>query len=214
MVSADALLEMSENFAADTLNLFKVVFKEDDLVRRKEGVFELQEYYDHPERYESKFENYLPQLSILVNCIFWSEKYPRLVTKRFLRDSAPLNSSPKLKVIGDISCDINGSVEITHKATPPDQAFYTYFPQEDRSQDGIQRLGVTVMAVDNLPCEFSRESSQEFSAVLRNFVPAIAQADFRRPGQNVQLPPAIKKALILQGGKLTADYAYMEKFLS
>ena len=93
ILSAEALVEMIDNFSSDNLNLVKVVFSEDDLVRPRQGQFELQDYYAHPEKYESKFESYLPLLSILVNCIYWTEKYPRLVTKEYLKNRTVLESN-------------------------------------------------------------------------------------------------------------------------
>ncbi|MCJ7554512.1 MAG: hypothetical protein MUO34_11580, partial [Ignavibacteriaceae bacterium] len=109
-------------------NVFKVVFEEKDIVNPKKGSFQLQDYYDHPENYEGKFEEYIPYLTILVNCIYWTEKYPKLLTKNFLQSDSYINSEKKLTVVGDVSCDINGSIEITNKATDPGDAFYTYFP--------------------------------------------------------------------------------------
>jgi saccharopine dehydrogenase (NAD+, L-lysine-forming) len=213
VLSAGALAEMVDNFSSDNLNLVKVVFSEDDMVRPRQGAFQLQDYYDHPEKYEGRFEGYLPLLSVLVNCIYWTEKYPRLVTKEYLRNRTVLEPAPKPQVIGDISCDIGGSIEITHKATEPDHAYYTYFADLDRYQDGVQPLGVTVMAVDNLPCEFPRESSEEFSRVLRDFVPAIAAADFRKAPEKLGLPYPVQKALILHSGGLAAEYHYMKDFV-
>ncbi|MCX6556845.1 MAG: hypothetical protein NTW95_05350 [Candidatus Aminicenantes bacterium] len=213
ILSAEALTEMAENFSNDNLNLFKVVFSEDDIVRPLNGAFELQDYYAHPEKYESKFENYLPLLSILVNCIYWTPKYPRLVRKEYLKTRTILESNLTLQVIGDISCDIDGSIEITNQATKPDAAYYTYFAENDRFAAGIDPLGVTVMAVDNLPCEFSRESSAEFSSVLREFVAAISHTDFHKAGVAAQLPYAVRQALILQHGSFCPDYRYMNDFL-
>ncbi len=213
VLSAEAMVEMHENFANDNLNLFKVVFSEDDLVRAREGAFELQDYYAHPEKYAGKFEEYLPLLSILVNCIYWTEKYPRLVTKKYLKDRSVLEANLRLQVIGDISCDIDGSIEITHKSTKPDDAYYTYFAEDDRYENGVQPLGVTVMAVDNLPCEFPRESSIEFSKVLRDFVPRIAAADFAGAAEKLGLPYPVQKALVLHGGAFSPDYQYMNDFV-
>jgi saccharopine dehydrogenase (NAD+, L-lysine forming) len=212
-LSAEALVEMIENFSSDNLNLVKVVFSEDDMVSPRQGVFELQDYYTHPEKYIGKFENYLPLLSILVNCIYWTEKYPRLVSKEYLKNRTVLESNLKLQVIGDISCDINGSIQITNKATKPDDACYTYFAENDRYENGIQPLGVSVMAVDNLPCEFPRESSVEFSAVLRDFVSPISGTDFSQKPKAMKLPFAIQKALILQRGNFSRDYQYMNNFV-
>ncbi len=69
------------------------------------------------------------------------------------------------------------------------------------------------MAVDNLPCEFPRESSIEFSMVLKNFVNDIVEADFMLPFEDLKLPYPIKQALILHRGKLTPEYEYIREFL-
>ncbi len=191
-------------------HLYKVVFKEVDMVQPKAGEFELQEYYNQPEKYNANFDQYLSRLSLLVNCIFWTEQYPRLVTKEYLSRAG---SGLKLQVIGDISCDIEGSIEITHKVTYPDKPTYTYLPAEDEFIDGTVADGITVMAVDNLPCEFPRESSAEFSQVLKEFVKIIAEADFSVPLEDLRLPDPIKKALILHQGELTPEYEYIREFL-
>ncbi len=194
--------------------LFKVVFKEEDLAKPKEGTFKLQDYYDHPEKYQGKFEEYIPYLSVIVNCIYWTNRYPRLVTKNFLRSDKYFKSEQKLMVIGDISIDVNGAIEITNKATDPGNAFYTYFPANDTYEDEIQKDGITLMAVDNLPCEFPKESSKEFSAILRNFVYEIVNEDFKKPFEELALSFPIKKALILQNGELTKDYLYLNNYLT
>lgn len=203
------------HFSKDELskNLFKVVFKEEYLAKPKTGNFNLQDYYDHPENYESKFEEYLPYLSVLVNCIYWTDRYPRLVTKDYLMNEAVKKPPKKISVIGDISVDINGAIEITHKATDPGNAFFTYYPSSDTFEDGIQKNGITVMAVDNLPCEFPKESSKEFSSVLKKYVPEIVNENFNKPFEELSLSYPIKKALILQNGELTKDYLYIKKYL-
>ena len=190
--------------------LYKVVFKEEVMVKPIEGEFILQDYYNHPERYTSKFEDYLSKMQVLINCIYWTEEYPRLVTKEYLQKNA---DSLKLSVIGDISCDIDGSVEITHKATYPDNPCFTYNPKIGSFTDGSNLDGITVMAVDNLPCEFSAESSTEFSKVLKNYVNDIIVADFSQDFEELSLPYPIKKALILHNGHLTKDYEYIKEYI-
>lgn len=212
-MSPQILSEMYENFTLDHFNLYKVIFKEEDLVRPKEGIFDKQDYFNHPEKYEAQFEEYIPYLQILVNCIYWTEDYPRLVTKEYLKNQTLLRSNLNLKVIGDISCDIDGSIEITHKATMPDIPNFTYFADKDAYEDGIHRLGVTVMAVDNLPCEFSREASAEFSEVLKDYVDNIASQNYDGSFEELDLETPSEKALILQKGEFTKDYKYMEDFL-
>lgn len=194
-------------------NLFKVVFEENDLVKPKEGIFQLQDYYDHPEKYEGDFEKYIPRLTVLLNCIYWTNQYPRLVTKKFVTSADYLKSKQKLMIIGDISVDVNGAIQITYKATDPGNAFYTYHSANEKYEDGIQKDGITIMAVDNLPCEFPKESSKEFSSVLKNYVSEIANEDFNKPFEELSLSYPIKKALILQNGELTKDYLYLNKYL-
>lgn len=213
-VSVDVLAENYENFSADNYIFYKVILKEEDLVRRKEGQFDLKEYYNNPELYVSRFTEYAKNLKVLVNCIYWTEKYPRLLTKDYLKDQAAFSDYPNLRMIGDISCDIDGSIEITHKVTMPDNPSFTYFGRENRYEDGISRGGVSVMAVDNLPCEFPRESSEAFSEVLLKFAAEIAGADFNAEFNSLILPDPVKNALILHKGELTKDYKYMESFIS
>jgi alpha-aminoadipic semialdehyde synthase len=70
------------------------------------------------------------------------------------------------------------------------------------------------MAVDNLPCEFPKESSKEFSSILKNYVYEIVNEDFNKPFEELSLSNPIKKALILQNGELTKDYHYLKKYLN
>lgn len=213
-VSPDMLEANFENYSTDNHTLYKVVFKEEDMVKHAEGgMFDKQEYFEHPERYKSKFTDYASMLRILVNCIYWTEKYPRLVTREFLINETYLRSNPAMSVIGDISIDINGAVEISHKATKPSEPCYTWFPKEDAYEDGVKRLGVTVMAVDNLPCEFSREASEEFSSILKGYINEIVNADFEKDVSDINLSDPIKKSLILHKGKLTGDYEYISEFI-
>jgi len=214
VISPLTLEEMAENFSGDAFNFYKVVFQEEDMVRPLKGGFDLQEYYRHPERYAGDFEKYLRYLRVLVNCIYWTEAYPRLVTKEYLKNATVLRSHLNLQVIGDISCDIDGSIEITRKATMPDNPCFTYFADRDAFEDGVQRLGVSVMAVDNLPCEFPAESSSDFSAVLRRFVADTVDCDYGASLESLALAPELKRALILKQGVFTPDYAYMKEFLT
>ena len=137
------------------------------------------------------------------------KKYPRLLTKNYLSQHA----NGKLLVIGDISCDINGSIEITHKSTFPDSPTYTYFPTKNQFKDGNYPEGVTVMAIDNLPCEFSKEASTDFSKVLKNFIPNILKTNFKDSFDDLNLPLPINNGLILHQGKFTEDYMYMNNFI-
>ncbi len=224
-----ALVAQSTDYTQN--KLYKVVFKEEHTVEpispehrpsaSSGHRFEMQDYYDHPEKYRSKFHTYLPHLTLLVNCVYWEAKYPRLVTKADLKrlygGAEPpfdqFRTRPRLRVIGDISCDIEGAIEGTVKSTEPGDPVFVYDPFEDRAIDGIEGQGPVIMAVDILPSELPRDASEYFSSVLMKYVPAIAQADYSVPFEELALPPEIKRAVIVYQGELTPDYRYIEKYL-
>jgi alpha-aminoadipic semialdehyde synthase len=192
--------------------VYKIIFKENDMVEPilDDYKFDLQDYYDNPENYKPKFEYYLPYLSILMNCVYWDPRYPRLITKKYISDNF---NKIRLNVIGDISIDINGSIEITEKATSSDMPSYVYNPKTKSIKDGVDGEGIVIMGVDNLPCELPIESSNEFSNSLFNFVIKIVKADYFKDFDNIDLPSEIKRAVILYHGELTSDYKYIGKFL-
>jgi len=193
--------------------IYKVVFKEEDMVEpiSSDNTFELQDYYNHPEKYRSVFEKYVPDLTMLMNCIYWDIKYPRLITKEFIKKDYDVNY--KLQVIGDISIDINGAIEFTEKSTISDIPSFVYNPKTDSIKDGVEGEGIVIMGVDNLPCELPRESSHVFSTALFDFIPEVVKADFTKDFDDCKLPSAIKKAVILHHGKLTPDYQYIDKYI-
>jgi len=208
------LASVSQNPSNRTI--YKVVFKEQHMVNpvMAGNAFDLQDYYKNPERYRSVFDQYVPYLTILMNCIFWSDRYPRLLTKDYMKKAFLMSEKPRLRVIGDISVDINGAIEFTEKTTAPDAPVFVYNPIIDTVTDGYEGDGVIVMAVDNLPCELPKESSESFSQTLLRFIPGIMNADFTVDDFNMlALPDEIKNAVILYRGKLTRRYQYINKYL-
>jgi len=193
----------------------KVVFREEDMVEPADPGrrFDLAEYYEHPERYRSCFEKHLPHLDVLVNAIYWEPRYPRLVTREWAKSNYVPGRSPRLKVIGDISCDVEGSVELTLRTTQPDNPWYVYLAGEDRVRDGLEGHGPAIMAVDNLPCEIPRESSEYFCTVLKEIVPVLASADWQSSFETLNLPAFLKRAVIVHNGELTPRYRYLYEYV-
>jgi len=196
-------------------HVYKTVFREEDMVEPCDAdtPFDLQDYYDHPEKYRSIFDRYWPFLSVLVNCIYWTEKYPRLITRSEITEHYG-GAKPRLKVVGDISCDPLGSVEFLLKTTATDNPVYVYDTETGKAVDGVAGKGPVMLGVDNLPCELALESSRHFSESLLPFIDAIASADYGKGFSDLALPDPIKKATILHCGVLTPDYGYMEKFIA
>lgn len=194
---------------------FKVVFKEEHLVLPIDpnGRFGLQDYYQHPEKYRSRFSSWVEHLSLLVNCIFWTPKYPKLVTKADLKSWYSDEAQPRLRVVGDITCDVNGSMECNVRVSDLANPVYVYDPLRDEAIDGVEGTGPVVLAVEMLPAELPADASREFSRALMPFVPALARADYSVSFDRCNLPPEIKRAVIVYQGKLTEKYGYLEEFL-
>lgn len=195
--------------------LFKVIFKEEDMVEPADpaGTFALQDYYTNPQNYRSRFQSYLPHLTILVNCIYWDPRYPRLVTLDYLRRAYSNSRPPRLRIIGDISCDIEGSIQCTVKVTDPGNPVYVYNPLDSAVTDGVEGIGPVLMAVDNLPCELPKEASEFFGRTLTPFIPRLASTVFDVPFENLDLPDEFRRAAILHKGELTLKYVHLSKYL-
>ncbi len=211
-ITPEELLSGEPEQEGDTI--LKVVFREEHMVERRDGSdFELQTYYDRPELYRSIFQNYLPHMDMLINAVYWDERYPRLVTKDYLRSVWEQPEAPRLKVIGDISIDIEGSIECSYKATLSDNPCYVYEPVQNRFTDGVAGNGPVIMAVDNLPCEVPRESSEDFSRALKPFLPEIAAVDWKLPLEELKLPFPVRKAVIAHRGMLAPAWKHLNQFL-
>lgn len=200
-----------QNF--DNKKIYKVVFEEKHLVEPvdQSDKFELFDYYNHPEKYKSRFSDYLPRLSVLINAIYWDQKFPRLITKEYLKQNI---KDLKLIIVGDISCDINGSIEFTVKSTEADNPAFIYNPFDDIIIDGFEGEGIADIAIDNLPAELPRDASVGFSHSLMPFIPGLAEADMTKSFEDVNLPAEIKRAVIVYKGDLTPGYKYLEKYLN
>jgi len=114
-ITPEELLTLGDKKADTKKNvIYEVIFKEVDTVKPKDPnhIFDLQDYFKHPEKYESKFYQYVPHLTMLINCIYWVEQNPRLITKKECTEYYRTHSHDKngLRVVGDISCDIQNQI--------------------------------------------------------------------------------------------------------
>ena len=205
-------LEQSEKTLFNTV--YVVVFKEEHMVRRVDGrPFDLQDYYNFPENYESVFEQYLPYLSILVNATYWDKRYPRFVTWDGLRQLYASGKEPKLCAIADITCDVNGSIECNVKSTDTGMPAYLVDARTKSVTDGHKGEGIVLLAVDNLPAELPRDASTFFSNQLKPFLPSLIHADYGKPLAESGLDEALQKAAIVYNGELTSNFKYIQRYL-
>ncbi|MCU0302539.1 MAG: bifunctional lysine ketoglutarate reductase /saccharopine dehydrogenase family protein [Thermoanaerobaculales bacterium] len=195
--------------------IYQTTFTEQDIVAPRDpgAPFELTDYYGRPERYRSTFERFLPHLTVLMNCNYWDARYPRLVTVDELRRLYSGEGRPRLRVIGDIGCDVGGAVECNVRATGPADPVYVYDVATGAAEPGFNGNGPAVLAVDILPAELPVEASEEFAKALAPILPILARADFGRPLEALEVPPEIGRAIIVHRGQLTPAYAYLEQHL-
>ena len=198
--------------------VYQVNFRPREMVEPRLGfcdpnTFDRQLYYARPGRYRGIFERYLPYLNVLVNCIYWDERYPRLVTVEGLRALFDDPRPTRLKVIGDISCDVRGSIEATVRTTTPQNPAYVYEVETGAARDGFAGQGPVIVAIYNLPSEFPREASEAFGQALLPFVGPTLAADTRTAFEHCQLPEPIRRATIVYRGELTPDYRYLAQYL-
>jgi len=199
----------------DEPGLAKVVFREEEMVEPLAGRsrFLLEDYYVCPEGYRACFERYLPHLTLLLNCVYWEPRYPRLVTAAGLRALHGAEDTPRLRVIGDLSCDVAGSVEVTLRTTSPERPVFVYDPETGEARDGFAGRGPVILAVDTLPAELPREASQSFSAALAPLLPALAAADLSGSLEQSGLPAPLRRATIALRGALTPSFAHLARHL-
>ncbi len=215
VVTPEELTQLAGSTTVSAHCIYTTTFKEQDLVQPTDPStsFELQHYYEHPEAYRSRFKPYLPHLSVLVNANYWDKRYPRMVTLDSLRTLYAGGADAHLQVIGDLGCDIGGNVECTVKCTDPGDPVFTWDPATGDITSGFNGQGPVVLAVDFLPTELPREASEEFAATLNRFAADIGRADYSVPFEDLDLPPEIKRAVIVHRGALTPDYRYLEEHL-
>jgi alpha-aminoadipic semialdehyde synthase len=123
------------------------------------------------------------------------------------------NPNLRLSVIGDLSCDIEGTVQITKKATTSSEPAYVYDTVSGKISNDLSQKGIAVMAIDNLPCEFPRESSTEFAEQIRDFVYQIAAHGITDVTNHHALSNAIRNAVVTQNGSLASKFNYLKESL-
>ncbi|MCI4669310.1 MAG: hypothetical protein MRZ79_14340 [Bacteroidia bacterium] len=217
------LSEVAEVFQSDNRNhVYKLVLRISDMFRIKKDskyfgeTFTASErsalYLKEPLEFESNLDTAYPYISMLMNCIIWGPEFPRLLSRD---DAEKLYEDHKLlKVIGDITCDPEGSIQFS-KETWIDEPVFTYNPSSRIEKFGFDGEGITVMAVTNLPCEFPADASDRFSKELAPYLPAILLANYDASSPNdAGLPQEIVDATILWKGEFTQDYKYMSDFIT
>jgi len=169
--------------------------------RISDGGYSQADFYAHPKGYESDFLKFAQVGEILIAAAYWDPNAPKLFE---LDDLKSVKFS--ISVIADITCDIDGSIPTTRRASTILAPVYDV----DRSTaEELPPFGrqdsISVMAIDNLPCELPREASAEFSRQLRHWVV---------PALEKEHSPILEKATLARDGDLTLEYMYLKEYVS
>ena len=163
--------------------------------------FSFRHFIRHPDQYESTFLPFTRVTDILITGHYWDPRSPVFFTGDDMRES-----DFKISVIADISCDINGPLPSTLRATTISDPFYGYNPFLKREEPAfIRSSNITVMSIDNLPGELPRNASHDFGNQLMSST--MYDLFTNHDSQS------IKRATILKEGKLTKAFEYLKDYL-
>jgi len=160
------------------------------------------EFYDDPSGHESDFMRYARVANMFIAGHFYGEGAPYLFTREDAR-----NPDFNINLIADISCDIDGPVASTIRASTIAEPFYGYNPHTEEEVPFDSSGAITVMAVDNLPCELPRDASEGFGEMfLKNVIPAFFDRDENGILERARMTTSF--------GTLTERYAYLHDYVA
>ena len=168
--------------------------------RKDEQVLNNSDFYNHPENYESDFMRFAKVTDFFIAGHFYGNGAPYL----FTRENAKAKDF-KIKFVADISCDVDGPVASTLKASTIADPIYGYNPETESEIDYKDENAIVVMAVDNLPCELPKDASEGFGEMfLENVIPAF----FNNDKEGV-----LQRAKMTENGKLTPRFSYLQDYV-
>ena len=172
-----------------------------DYCERQDGkTLGKKDFFKFPEAYNSTFDRFTSVADFFIAGHFYGKGAPAF----FSRNQAK-NSNFKLKVVADISCDIDGPIACTIRPSTIEKPIYGYDPKTETEIDYKITSAIAVMAVDNLPCELPKDASEEFG---RTFVEKIIPAFFNKDAFGV-----LKRAKMTENGQLMPAFSYLQDYV-
>jgi len=161
--------------------------------------FDLNDFFKHPEHFVSKFAPFTKSTDIFISAHFWDPRSPKMFTTEDMKAT-----DFHMSVVADITCDIDGSVPTTLRASTIDKPFYGYNPKTDKEDVPFNKETICIMAVDNLPCELPRDASDDFGKdLMERVLPFLFKED---------VDAIIERASICKEGKLTPNFEYLSDY--
>ena len=187
-----------------TKNYSQAVYTQIDVLeynKRKDGqVLDFTDFYQNPSEYVSDFEKFTKVSDIYITGHFYGNGAPVILTREMLNAN-----DCKIKVVADVSCDINGPIACTLRSSTIAEPLYGYLPAENKEVDVFHPAAIVVMAVDNLPCELPKDASEGFGEM---FLEHVFPAFFNEDKDGILL-----RAKITEKGKLTPRFSYLQDYV-
>lgn len=203
ILTAMKIKEVSvDNFLTKTFT--QPVFTQIDVLdynRRIDGRnLDTLDFYNNPQEYESDFERFTKVSDIYISGHFHANGAPEILSQEMLQAG-----DCKIKIVADVSCDVNGPIACTLRASTIAEPLYGYLPIENKEVDVFHPAAIVVMAVDNLPCELPKDASEGFGEM---FAQHVIPAFFNNDADGI-----LARAKITQSGKLTERFEYLQNYV-
>ncbi|MFV8342625.1 NAD(P)-dependent oxidoreductase [Flavobacterium sp. XS2P39] len=187
-----------------TKNYAQAVYTQIDVLdynKRKDGqVLDFTDFYTNPHEYVSDFERFTKVSDVYITGHFYANEAPVILTREMLQ-----SRDCKIKVVADISCDVDGPIATTLRSSTIAEPLYGYLPSEDKEVDIFHPAAIVVMAVDNLPCELPKDASEGFGEMfMEHVIPAFFNGD---------VDGILQRAKITENGKLTPRFSYLQDYV-
>lgn len=194
-----------DEFQSDkkTTGLTYCVAALESLVKNQSGTFDREEFKLHPEHYHSDFNKFAHSADILLSCHFWNNDQPV-----YLDAGSFTDKDFRIKMIGDVTCDIMGSIKSTLRASTHNNPYYDYNPVTRKEEAPFSSpSNITVMAVDTCPNALPRVTSQYFGEkLIEHVLDELLSSD-------AETTPVLDGATILRNGKLNTPFAYLTDYV-
>ncbi|WP_396146353.1 NAD(P)-dependent oxidoreductase [Flavobacterium sp.] len=187
-----------------TKNFSSPVYTQIDVLdynkRLDDKILDKKDFYQNPENYTSDFERFSKVADVFIAGHFHGNGAPDILTNTML--NAP---DCKIKVVADVSCDVDGPIACTLKASTIADPFFGYLPFEHKEVSYTHPGSILVMSVDNLPCELPKDASEGFGEMfMEHVIPAFFNDD--KDG-------ILQRAKITENGKLTPRFEYLQDYV-
>ena len=172
-----------------------------DYNKRTNGkILDKNDFYQNPQEYVSNFERFTKVADMYFAGHFHGNGAPDILTQEMLK-----SPTCKIKVVADISCDVNGPIACTLKASTIADPIYGYLPSNHSEVSFMHPGAIAVMSVDNLPCELPKDASEGFGKM---FMEHVIPAFFNNDKDGI-----LQRAKITENGRLTERFKYLQDFI-